>query len=324
MEPRGISGLMLVATSALLSAAPGRADDLPEMNKLRGTVVYAEDGRPAARVPVMMASQSDGYIYFSEGGMRGYGAKETVLLFFTKRNSKHYCSTVTDEDGGFTLENFGAPDQAWNVAAGSGAGGYALLTELRPRDYADKPLRIEIGKPAYITTTLPKSPGRSLMVYLQVSLAPKAGKAAPQGAEGEAAESDEPRIYFGTISERDSSEAGQMRVGPLPGDNTYRIRACAYGANVPYTAVLLQREVHLASGAKQELSLENPEGATMTGKVTNSKDKPLANVNVMVKATDGLVVGALTDDKGRYELRGVPTGTHTLELLRHAERKTPG
>ena len=42
------------------------------------------------------------------------------------------------------------------------------------------------------------------------------------------------------------------------------------------------------------------------------------------RAADRLTLGTLSDRDGKYELRGVPPGSHTLELLRYVARSGPG
>jgi len=304
----------------LLAAMSGNSDQPPRMNQLHGIVVFKEDGRPATGVPVVMAHSEKGYVRFADSGLSGWGGDERVLSYFIKRNSKHSCTAITDDAGRFTLANFAAPDQPWNLAAGNAERGYAVHTRLRPQDYTEGPLKIEIDKPAYLTTTLPPVP-EPLRAYLAVTLAPESVTEAADTLEDEAADAAE-RVYFDVP--QDETRQKLVRIGPLPGGQRYRVMAYASGRRLPYSATIFTRVVTPAPGATENVSLESAEGVTLAGRITSTEDKPLAQVNVMVKTADALVIGALTDNDGKYELRGIPAGTHKLKLLRHGKRMTPG
>jgi hypothetical protein len=304
----------------LLAAVSAGGDRPAPMNELRGIVVFKEDGRPAVGVPVIMAHSEKGYLYFADRDVRGGGEDERVLDYFIKRNSNYFCTAITDEGGRFALTNFTAPDQRWNLAAGDVESECALRTGLRPQDYVERSLRLEIDKPAYVTTSLPPI-SQPLRAYLGVALAPETAGEPPDSSGGQGADATE-RIYF--YGEWRGARRSQVRIGPLPGGQRYQVTAYASSRKLPYQATIFARTVTLAPGATETVSLESTEGLALAGRITSTDDKPLAQVNVMVKTAEGLVIGTLTDDDGKYELRGVPEGTHKLELLRHAVRKTPG
>src|SRR5262245_44079023 len=54
------------------------------------------------------------------------------------------------------------------------------------------------------------------------------------------------------------------------------------------------------------------QNGTVTGTVTDDSGAALASAEVRI---EGLKIHALTDDRGRFELTGVPPGTHTLKVL---------
>jgi hypothetical protein len=315
------TGALAALFTALLTSAVGRSDE-PPPNRLSGVVVYKESGAPAANVFVAMLHGDKGYLYFDERGLRGSGNDEKVLGIFTKRNGKHFCDAVTDRAGRFTMTNFAGPDEAWCIAAGDPEKGWALQLDMHPGDYAQRPLRLELDKPAFVTTTLPAAPAKSLRTSLSVSLAPTE---APHSAENGVAEPEAATVpvYFNTDA-RNAKVGKEVRLGPLPGGQRYQVTAYVSGQKVPYEATIFARTVGLSPGATEKVALESAEGATVTGRVTSSEDKPLAKVNVTAETADGLVIGALTDDDGRYALHGVPPGEHALRLLRHAVRAVPG
>jgi hypothetical protein len=310
---------------ALAAAGPARSDE-PRMNALVGVVVFKEDGRPAAGVPVVMAHGEKGYIYFSEEGLAGTGDRDTVLQFFAKPNSRHFCEAVTDSGGRFTFANFAAPDGQWTVAAGEPQSGYALRTGVRPQDFVETPLKLELDKLAFLSVAVPRATAKSRRVGLAVALAPTTPAAEPAEATGTPG-SENPeteRVYFSSPLLWRGSPGKPERIGPLPGGQKYKVTASASIMKLSYQPTLFERVVALAPGATSDVMLENVDGAAVSGTITGVDEKPLAAVNVMVKTSDGLVIGAFTDEAGKYELRGVPPGTHKLELLRHAKRTVPG
>lgn len=304
------------------TGAPTRGADPPEMNRLTGVVVFRENGRPAANVQVVLSHERKGYIYITETGLQGYGEEEKVLGIFTKRNSKHFCQAVTDDQGRFTLKNFAAPDEAWHLATGDPRLGYTLQIKVRPRDYADKSLRLELDKPAFLSVTPPAAPEKSIQTMIGVNvLSP-----APADAEAQVAseEDGEIRVYYWSQDLWNASPDKALRIGPLPVGPTYRVSASVYKQGLFYQPLIAARSVVPVAGETRDVSLAPPAGAAVTGRVTDIEDKPLSNVNVRVKAADGMILGVLTDHDGKYALSGVPAGTHRLELLRHAARRTPG
>ena len=114
------------------------------------------------------------------------------------------------------------------------------------------------------------------------------------------------------------------RLGPLPGGHTWQVTARGYAGDLPYQPTLLQKRVLVPAGETVDLKLAAGDGATVTGKLTDKEGQALPNVNVMIETADHLVVGAVTDKQGAYKLAGVPSGTHQIKLLRHAQRLTAG
>ncbi len=300
---------------ALLAGTPAWGYD-PPPNQLSGVVVYKDTGQPAANVHVVMVHRGHGYLSFNKH-VYASGNDEKVLRFFTRRNGKHFCHAVSDQTGHFTLTNFAAPADPWHIAAGDADQGWTLQLDLRPANYAERPLRLELEQPAYIVTTLPPPPEKGLKLSVRVSLAP------PEGFGSQTGEPDDSGISFlGLIFPSTARE--QLYLGPLPPGLKYRVTALASTRKIPYDATVFARSVAVAAGTKQQISFELEGGTTVTGRVTSIEGQPLAKVNVMAETADGLVIGALTHEDGTYTLRGVPPGTHTLRLLRHVAKTRPG
>ncbi len=261
-----------------------------------------------------MAHPQRGYLVFSEECLSAGGEDERVLGQFIQRNSRGMVESITDEAGRFTLTNFTAPDERWNIGAGSNATGYALRTGVRPNEHVDQPLRLTLTEPAYLTVSLPA--GAKGRRYLGATLAPdRAAGAAEPDDDGE-------RVWFyGSWSYDPDSN---VRIGPLPGGVRVRLVLSTSARNLPYQPTLFAREVDTVAGTTQAVAMESKEGTAVSGRLVSTEDAPLANVNVLLQTADGLAIGAITDDKGHYELKGVPAGAHTLKLLRHAKRTSPG
>jgi hypothetical protein len=317
-------GLLVVLGTVALAVRPAKGDDRPT-NTLEGVVTFKEDGRPAAYVPVVLVHHTSGYIYIQEDGLNAGGERETVLQYFAKPNSRHFGQVLTDSAGRFTLTGLAAPDQRWIVAAGDPQSGYVLRADVRPQDYATAPLKLELEKPAFLNVKLPRPPAKSLRISLSVGLAETAPAAQTEsGTAEEATSADAERVYISIPYPLPVSRDKPVRVGPLPGGQAYKVTASAYSSKLSYQPTILERVVTPAAGASLDVTLESTEAGVVTGTITGRDEKPLSAVNVMVKTADGLVVGALTDEAGKYELHGVPGGTHKLELLRHAKRMVPG
>jgi hypothetical protein len=311
--------------AALGLAVPLSADDPPQkksVNKLHGVVVSKKDGKPLSAIRVAMAHAEKGYVMFERGAqLRTSGPEEKILWFLAKRNGKTACEDTTDAEGRFTFRSFTSPGGKYNFVAAHPEHGVALLTGLVPEQYQDKPLRIELDEPGFITTGL-KPPASSEQAWerVDVALAPDPGTP------------DEVlRVYFNVLDFVASAPEGDQerhdyRLGPLPGGRKYRLRRHMYLRAPGYSATLFERHAFVKSGETVEFPVRRNEGAIVSGRVTDSDDKPLVDVNVTVSTRDesGVVIGAVTDRDGNYTLTGVPVGTHALELLRHAPRTTPG
>lgn len=320
----------LIVVVLLLTLGPGRAavaqDPPPQpkpLNTLKGVVVSQKDGAPLANVKVVLAHAEDAYIYFEEdGGLEAYGPSNTFLFFFTKRNGLTACQTRTDQEGRFTLQSFTKPSAEYNIAVADKRHGAALLTGLVPKEYEGRELRIEVAQPSYLRTDRVRySPTDEQWSYVSVTLE-------PEGVEGQEKPAEAPRVFFmGMGLWGFGEEKGEKaKLGPLPGGRKYRVSLRRSTLKLPYWATIFERVVALEPGQTVEVPLKPEGGATVSGRVTALDGKPLKDVNVMVKVgTDAaLVLGALTDKDGAYELAGVPTGKHELALLRHAVRTAPG
>ena len=188
--------VLTLALAALVAAATADEPVKKKVHTLEGVVVSKADGKPVGGATVAMAHARKGSIHISDGGsISVYGPEEKFLLFLSKRNGKTACETRTDEQGRFTLKNFTSLSAKYSIVAGSEQAGLAILENVRPKDYADTPLRIEIDEPAYLA--FPKFPlpaDETLSASVYVQLEPQASKASEDGWDGSAGPGPKVRI----------------------------------------------------------------------------------------------------------------------------------
>jgi hypothetical protein len=322
-----------VLTVTWLLSAVADSPRRPAINTLMGIVVSKADGKPLAGIPVLMAHREKGYLRVGpEGSLDGSGEEQRDPKVFAVRNGRMFCDALTDDEGRFTLRNFAAPGEPWFLAAGNRQSGLVLRTDVVPADCPEGFLKIEMDTPAdIIVGPLPEPADKSLTFSVDVDLAPLPRLATTQPAGDSSAETAstadeevEPRVYIYPPyrSDDDKRSKEPWHLGPFPPGLRYRVTRYAYGSNIPYQATLFARIVELAPGATVTAVLESSSGAQIDGRVTDLDGKPLAGVNVMVKAQDetGIIIGAITDVEGRYEVKGLAAGVHEVELLRHVSR----
>ena len=165
-----------LAVSIVLSlpVAPTIADTLGgQFNRLRGIVVSSVDGRPLPGVQVVMAHDEKGHLRIGpRGSLDGSGDEDERPQDFARRNARLFCDAFTDDQGLFTLTSFASPSARWNLAAGDYQHGICVRSGIVPADFADRPLRIEIDPPAFITVRrLPDPPDTSFRASVDLAIA---------------------------------------------------------------------------------------------------------------------------------------------------------
>jgi hypothetical protein len=292
---------------------------------LEGVVVSKADGQPVSGATVAMAHADKAYIFVqNEAEVVTWGPTEKRLFFIPKRNGKTACDTTTDEQGRFTLKSFVSMSAKYSVVAGSQKAGLAILENVRPNDYAEKPLRIEIDEPAYLEVpSFPKPADETLMAYTYVQLEPELPEATTDVAEAVGVMRQ--NIYL-SVMVPPAGDGAKSRAGPLVGGMTYRVGNWVWGKRFGAPATRFETVVKAEPGKTVPVQLSPEGGTALSGRITLKEGSPLRDVNVMVKIGEGakLVLGALTDEKGDYTIANVPSGSHKLELLRHAVRVGPG
>lgn len=320
------SARMLLAwlgTFVVFAASPAPAQtERAQLNTLRGVVVSKLDGKPVADLPVVMAHAARGSLTLRPDEIAASGEELATGETFARRNARAFCDAVSGPDGSFTLRSFGAPDERWMIAAGDAARGFFLRMDVIPKDYAETPLRIELETPAFLVARKPAAPeNESFRASIDLALLAASGDGPP--AAQDACGTGDTHVYVHAWPA--DPNAADWRLGPLPPGFSYRVARTIWSPELRYTITLFERVVRLAPGANEAVVLEAGPGATLTGRLTDTKGRPLANVNVLARleGPGGVTIGGLSDEDGRYTLRGLPPGRHTLELLRHAKPTAP-
>lgn len=308
-----------IATGAAIGS------ELKSLNQLAGVVVRKADGHPVANVSVVMAHAAHGSLDIGPGAaLDAVAQPQLPSRAFVSRNAKLSCDAFTDERGAFVMRGFAAPGEVWNLAAGDREHGICLRTGIIPTDHADKPLRIEIDAPAFITVNrLPDPPKGSFQAAIEVAIAHTRG---PETASlGGRVACGAPGTPIRISAWPENADDVVWRLGPFPADCAYRVAHVIWSPRLRYDVTLFERSVFLRPGSTEHLVLAAEPGMTIKGRLTDTANRPLADVNVLLRTQSaaGIVLGALSDDDGRYALDNVPAGTHILELLRHAKPTAP-
>jgi len=323
-QPWRLRVLTVVACSLIALPAAAQDSAAPTLNTLRGIVVSKEDGRPLARVPVVMAHARRAHLRLGSAGIGGSGENLTEPGAFVSRNAKVVCEAVSAADGTFVLRSFCTPREPWILAAGDPQRGFCLRPGVVPAELAEAGLRLEIEPPAFVEVArLPEPPKASFQASLDFAIVDAAAGGRARDSDIGGLEDLESRINVYAWPQ--DYEADVWRLGPLPPGYTYRVTHSMWSPALRYPVTLFERSVTLRPGATERVSLESESGVALQGRIADTNNRALADVNVLIRMRgDGaFVMGALTDADGRYTLAHVPAGTHTLELLRHAKPTAP-
>jgi len=312
---------------------------------LSGVVVVKKTGQPVEGAKVVVCHSQQAHLYFGEPGeLEAYGPDQfepvTWFLSFLGRSArKTAASAETDETGHFTFSRLATPGELYHLAVSDAEYGCTLLLNLKPEDYFDRELRVELEEPGFIRTDyFDPSPRPGLRCYSRLRLVGPA-----EATEVAAGESELNVWGWPSEEEVDPGDRGGvglddlravrsadlprfLRYGPLPGGLRYRLSLVAAFDEMSYSATIFERLVTVEPGKTVEALMRSPAGATISGRISDVDGNPLRYVNVTVKVAPPaeLVLGAITDAEGRYQIKGVLAGQHKLELLRHAKRTGPG
>jgi hypothetical protein len=187
-----------------------------------------------------------------------------------------------------------------------------------------------MDEPSFVRTEIPgfdAAMTESGWEYVSLALAaeapalaaePSSATSAPAAAEQ--AEPQSPQVMFDLKREPGGSEreVGMARWGPLPGGRKYIVSRVSYSREAFSTSTLFARTVAVAPGQTLKVDLKADGEIAMSGKVTGGDDQPLPGVNLKLHVGEDVVIGAVSNKSGEYELRNVPAGKHVLELWRRA------
>lgn len=280
---------------------PQESTSRPAKNPMRGIVVRKGTGKPLADVLVTIARVHDGEI-----GVGATSYFSTDELFGEKKRAM----ATTGKDGNFLLNGISTPDELYTLVATNRTAGASLIRKLRPSDYHEKPLRVEIDDPSFVRVW--KSPNVNGRSEISAHVELKDSRVVPR-QEGA----------------RDSAKLTLMDpcvwdvVGPLlPGLEYDVSKSISTPTNAYYWATIYKHRFTAEAGQTLDLSDWPELGTTLDGRLHATDGTPLSNVNVMVKidGSEFEIMGTLSDNLGRYEITGLPPGRHTLELSRQGRR----
>ncbi len=122
-------------------------------------------------------------------------------------------------------------------------------------------------------------------------------------------------------------DGDRFRFAALPSfAGTWRISLTDWVRSRAFRATLFEQAFELAAGSAQTFDLDFARGESISGRVVDAKGAPLADTSVLARsnADPRLVRGTVTDERGRFTVRGLAPGEFTLDARRWTMRPTAG
>lgn len=119
---------------------------------------------------------------------------------------------------------------------------------------------------------------------------------------------------------------GHFSFGPLPQVDGWNVSLTEWVMDRAFSSTLITVPVQTKSGTTARVVLDFAAGEALSGFVRGAHGEPLANVAVVAhkQIVDGNERGAVTDEEGRFTLRGLERGAWTLEARRWTMRASIG
>jgi peroxiredoxin len=291
-----------LAPLLLLVASAGSAGSAGLAGLIGGRVLDA-NGAPAKGVRVVLGEFGHATLFYNS-------PKQTFVAtpgIPDAERARYAAELSTDDLGRFAAPGLAAGE--YSLVASDDARGLALSTA-RVSEEGPTAVEISLSAPAFVDaeiTGLPFDPSRDVVELLPAS----------NGSNIEF----HPQL---------TPTPGQwsFRSAALPPLSGWRVVGTEVVAGQDYRATLFSLPASVKSGQRGKVALAADRGGEIAGTVTDREGRPLSGVSVVARSPGegdaAAEIGAVTDAGGRYRIRGLAGGKHTLEAMRWKMRELPG
>jgi len=292
--------------SPALAQSPQESDQTVRKppNVLRGRVLD-HHGKPVQGAVVAVSDAEAGWLSSDGQTVWAFAESDTTLLFFRKTNGRRAAKTRTRDDGTFEIRNL--KHSRYHLLVLHRKKGSAFLPEqvFSPEKSS---WNVRLDPPTFLEAGI-ASPD------VPVPFCGLEARNLPQNVQ-----------IRHPIDLMETADRGRFLAGPLCASLRWSLKGATYVPEYGYTADLFDIPVPLRAGEKNRIELSWEGGHKLSGEVRGPKGEPLQGVSVVAKAAgnDGWSLGGVTDAKGRYTIRGLRDGPHSLTAKRHAVRTAPG
>jgi hypothetical protein len=329
---RKLHALMVTGAAVLvgsgISVSAEEPPPLRPLNVFEGRVVDHR-GDPVPDAAFAIAHAEEGFLWY--GGvndMFSYGPTERFLLFFAKRNGRRSAEGKTDAEG--RLRVTGLAKGKYNLVAAHEERGMVVVCGIEQPNEND-PLRLVLAPPTFVTATVSGEDLDRTFLMGELEYGDK-----PPWSIGDDTDSRvhvAPRLIpdfdFYTANFSELSEKKKVRAGPLPAGGPWNLVFEQYVESHRYMTPVLRIPAMVEQGTTASLTVDLSEGERFDGTILGPDGKPLASVAVTATADSPPIgvpqlIGAVTDQDGKYVIKGLRTGKYKLEAKRWAIRTAPG
>ncbi len=303
-------GLTLAAAIAPQTLGQDQQESTTKLNVFAGQVVD-QNATPVPEARVYAADASVGFIFYdSPTSVFAHGPTERFLLFFPKANGKGSEDATTDKHGNFKM--IGLRAGSYDVLAVHPEKGITIVRDVdQPNE--DEPRTIKLNAPTYVEASVKGLPKASELNWHLTYAEDHAPWSAPLGE------------LFDRIIIRPSmmktEDDNRMKSGPLPSGGKWQVRAEQIVTSRRMQATIISLPVNAKPGETTKLDIDLTTGSEFAGTVLGPDGKPLNEVAVRLKPAGDEddprpIYGAVTDEDGKYAIRGLSDGTYQLEARR--------
>lgn len=295
-------------------------------------VVHDKDGRPVRQANVIVISSETGFIRWQDCEKAGssFGSDEVWAdesRWATSVARTGAAIARTDKEGRFHFK--GLRVGSFVLLAAHPEKGILIVRDLSSEANADNALTLILPPPTFVEGKISGYiKGKTgfwqraeEMVHVNLDGDYTFSRLSPKRRDGQYALSLQPRTKI--------ADEGTFRVGPLPCGGRMQLRITRWDGKLFQETVLLNATLDVPEKETTRFEYDLTANHVVSGTLRNEEGKPIADAAVHLDFTitedNSLGVsrlGAVTDDKGRFAVRGVPPGTYNLSTHRMAGRST--